>query len=291
MEYEGACPLPWCPPENHREERSSQSPGVTFVFDDLSWQRRSWLSDTGTFAPPASLKRRRRSGRHNEAANPSGGGAKSFDNANHNVPVSSSLFALFCEGNAFMTLGVVHYLRRRGLIVLPAVLFALATPLFAAPVDPAATLPQIRFNRDIRPILSDNCFFLSWPRQEPAKGQIPARRSRLDPAEGGDRSGQAGSEPAGATHLLNRRRRDDAASEFAQKFDRAAEGAAQALDSAGRRIRAVLGVRHSAAACRAGSHEPGMGCHFRSTHSCCRISSANISRRFRRPIGERCCAG
>src|SRR4051794_4709211 len=70
-----------------------------------------------------------------------------------------------------------HLMSPRSLIL--CVLCALASGLRAAPPAEAPVPDKIDFNRDVRPILSDNCFFCHGPDKNKRKADV-----RLDTKDG-----------------------------------------------------------------------------------------------------------
>src|SRR5437016_5848277 len=56
----------------------------------------------------------------------------------------------------------------------------------ASPADGKATTPEIRYNRDIRPIFSDSCFKCHGPDQKKAGLNLQNRDSALKPLNSGD---------------------------------------------------------------------------------------------------------
>ncbi len=132
--------------------------------------------------------------------------------------------------------------------------------LTATAVEPAA----IQFNRDIRPILAENCFHCHGPDASQRKSglRLDAREAALKPADSGELA-IVSNRPEDSA-LIKRIESDDperanAANRFEKAAFGSAEGPAQALDRRRGTVRTALVVRAATATTGAGRADFRMG--------------------------------
>ena len=123
----------------------------------------------------------------------------------------------------------------------------------------ARSAGALEYNRDIRPILAENCFACHGPDSAARKAEPPARPARRRHRGEGHRSRQARRERADQPHHVRGRRRDHAAAEVAQEAHGGAEGNAEEVDRGGRRVSAALVVHRADAADAARGEGQGVG--------------------------------
>ena len=135
---------------------------------------------------------------------------------------------------------------KSGTKLLLAIVLAAGAGFFRAGLIWAAEAPlpaTIEFNRDVRPILSDNCFFCHGP--DPKHRKADLRLDLRDEAVTSEAivPGKPEESELVEADLSQTIRRADAAGRLEQEADGAAERDSQALDRAGRRVPAALGLR------------------------------------------------
>ena len=131
-------------------------------------------------------------------------------------------------------------------------------PARSRPARPARR-PRVEFNRDIRPILSENCYACHGPdkNKRKAKLRLDDRASAVELA--GDRSRQARRERAGRARPERRRRAGHAPAGQPQDAHARPEGPAQAVDRPGGGVPGPLGLRAAAASPDPHGQERGLG--------------------------------
>ena len=107
-----------------------------------------------------------------------------------------------------------------------------------------ANTSGIEYNRDIRPILAENCFACHGPDSADAQGRIADRPARRGDGDEGDRPGQAGRERDDSSNPDGRFARPDAARQVEQKTQARAKGVAQEVGRVRGRVPAPLVVHH-----------------------------------------------
>ena len=118
---------------------------------------------------------------------------------------------------------------------------------------------KLEYNRDIRPILAENCFACHGPDSAARKADL-----RLDRRDEAVKAEAIVPGKPDESELVERifsddAERADAAAEDAQEADRRPEGDAEALDRRGGRVSAALVVHRAEAAAPAGRQERGLG--------------------------------
>ena len=154
---------------------------------------------------------------------------------------------------------------------------------------PRASLADepVLFNRDIRPILAENCFACHGPDSASRKADL-----RLDQRESAVKIGAIAPGKPDESELISRVFADELGGRMpprvvAQSPHPGPEGNAPPLDRRRRRVSAALVVDRAGASTAAGRQECGPGSRIRSTPSCSRRSSSGGCNRPPRPTAAR----